>query len=670
MPATRVDAAPALQQALAQLQAGQAAVAEALCRRVLAQQPRHAQAAALLAMALVPQGRLGEALGCLDQAIESAPEQAALHNNRGAVLALLGRHEEALRSYDAARALAPAAADAWYNRGTALAALQRFDEAVASYDEAIRRQPDYAKAHNNRGTALAALERHAEALDSYGRALAVQPRYPEVRHNRAKLLLEQRQPAQALAELEALLAQPPGRPFALGQAFYCAQALARWDRAAHWRHQALQGLAQGRPTLDPLVAQLASGDPAVSWHSARASVAALVAPAATAAAPAQAGDCFGGARIRLAYLSADFWAHPVMLSLVEVFELHDRGRFELFAYRYGSRRDELTPRLERAFDHVLDVSDWSDERIAADLRARGIAIAVDLMGHTEGGRLGIFARRAAPVQVNHIGFPGTSGAAFLDYLVADPVLVPPAAERFYSEQVLRLPDCYLPCDRQRQPAATPTRHELGLPDEGFVFCSFSRTVKLTPELFAVWMRLLHAVPGSVLWLSAGNAEACANLQRAAQGHGVAPERLVFLRPLDYARYLACYPLADLFLDTAPYSALATAADALWMGLPVLTCTGQTYVGRGASSIVRAAGLPELATPSMAAYEALARRLATEPGALAALRARLVQGRARCALFDTPRYVRHLEAAYEHMFQRARQGLPPQGTQIPPLPATA
>lgn len=420
-------------------------------------------------------------------------------------------------------------------------------------------------------------------------------------------------------------------------------------------------MQQGRAAVSPLTWQAQSGD-AASNRLCSSLTARRYLPVP---APLPAKKALSPGRIRIAYLSADYVQHAVMRVLAEVFELHDRSRFEIYAYAYGERQSGgMNERLRHAFEHYVDASAMSDEQAARHIHAQGIDIAVDLMGYTHGERLGILARRPAPIAVNYIGYPGTLCLPFIDYIVGDATLMPPELAPHYSEAIVRLPHCYLPTDRQRPIALPPPRQALGLPSDAFVFCAFSGNYKISPDIFAIWLRLLAAVPGSVLWFVKGSEDASANLRAQAQQAGIDPARLVFAERTRFDQYLARYTLADLFLDTLPYNALATASDALWAGLPVLTCTGQTYVGRGATSIVRAAGLPELATSTLAEYEALALRLATRPAELAALRLRLQQNRAACPLHDTPAYTRHLEAAYTRMAQRWQSGQPPQSFDVP------
>lgn len=343
-----------------------------------------------------------------------------------------------------------------------------------------------------------------------------------------------------------------------------------------------------------------------------------------------------------------------------MFEAHDKQRFETIAISYGpDASDAMRYRLQAAFDRFIDVREKSDADIARLLRELEADIAVDLKGFTGNGRLGILAHRPAPVQVGYLGYPGTSGADYIDYIVADKHLIPDSDERYYSEKVVYLPDSYQVNDAKRRIAASvPSRAQAGLPETGFVFCSFNNNYKITPTVFDLWMRLLQKVPGSVLWLYADNGVASANLRREAQARGVAHERLIFASRMAQAEHLARHKLADLFLDTLPINAHTTASDALWAGLPVLTCTGKAFAGRVAGSLLRAVGLPELVTNDFRQYEALAIRLATSPSDLAAIKEKLTQNRAALPLFDTARFCRHLESAYVEMWKRYQQGEAP------------
>jgi predicted O-linked N-acetylglucosamine transferase (SPINDLY family) len=370
-------------------------------------------------------------------------------------------------------------------------------------------------------------------------------------------------------------------------------------------------------------------------------------------------------RVRLAYLSADFHLHATAYLMAELFERHDRARFEVFGLSWGpDDQSAMRARLKVGVDRFVDVGAMSDRQVAEWMRDQGIDIAVDLKGFTGNNRTGIFAYRGAPLQVAYLGFPGTLGAPFIDYLIADRQVVPPRLESAYSENIVRLPDCYQVNDRKRHIAdETPSRADAGLPAQGFVFCSFNNSYKIRPAMFDIWMRLLRAVEGSVLWLLGDNDAAAANLRRHAAARGVDADRLVFATRLPLDRHLARHRLADLFLDNFPVNAHTTASDALWAGLPLVTLRGETFVSRVAASLLTTVGLPELITDTLADYEALALKLATTPAMLAGLRGRLAAVRLTTPLFDTDRFRRHIESAYLTIYERHLAGAPPAGFDV-------
>jgi len=370
-------------------------------------------------------------------------------------------------------------------------------------------------------------------------------------------------------------------------------------------------------------------------------------------------------RIRVGYLSADLHEHATAYLMADLWEHHDRSRFEVFAYSYGpDDGSAMRQRLVRAFEHFIDVGGELPAQTAQRIRDDGIDILIDLKGYTGGARTEIMAYRPAPVQMQFLGYPGTMGVPFIDYVVADRFIVPPAHEADYAEKLIRLPHCYQPNDRQRRIADAPlSRAAFGLPEDAFVFCSFNSTYKITPAMFDTWMRLLEAVPGSVLWLLEWSPQAVGNLKAEAAKRGVDPARLVFGRGLRLPEHLARHRLADLFLDTLPVNAHTTASDSLWAGLPVLTCAGDSFVSRVAGSLLTAMGLPELVTTSLAEYEAMALRLAREPGLLASLKARLDANRLTAPLFDIERFTRDLERAYEQAHDLWLSGQPPRSFNV-------
>src|SRR5262249_26195466 len=376
--------------------------------------------------------------------------------------------------------------------------------------------------------------------------------------------------------------------------------------------------------------------------------------------PIWRGERYAHQRIRVAYLSADFYDHATACLMAGLFERHDRSRFETFAISFSpDDGTAMLTRLKRSFDRFIDVRTRDDNDVATLVRELEIDIAVNLKGFTQGSRTRIFAKRSAPVQVSYLGFPGTMGASYIDYIIADRFLIPPDQRHGYTENVVYLPGSYQVNDRDRKIAdRIVSRAEAGLPETGMVFCCFNNSFKITPDVFDVWMRLLREIDGSVLWLLQGNASAPANLRREAEARGVSGERLIFAvrAPLD--DHLARHRLADLFLDTRHYNAHTTASDALWAGLPVLTCAGETFASRVAGSLLRAVGLPELVTHSLADYEALAFRLARDPEMLAGLTQKLARNRETYPLFDTARSTRHLEAALVTMWERHQRGEKP------------
>jgi protein O-GlcNAc transferase len=637
------------------------AAADTYATRVAALNPNIAEVHNLRGMAQNALGRLADAADSFASAAALMPNPTEALYNRGCVLFALGRFDEALGCYDAASVRAPDDAVIANNRGNTLRALNRFADALAAYDRAIALDPSFAGAHNNRGIVLRALGRMDEALASFDRAIARDPKDAEAHYNRGVALTGLKRFTEALACQQAALKLQPIHTDAAGAAFGLAAILCDWqdwdkraaDIAAHIRNGAAMG---------PLTVIAFSDDPALQAQAAR-NVAKAFAPVAATATPIPARPV--QSRVRLAYLSGDFGNHVIGHTLVDLFEHHDHGRFELWGISLTPAPDSaIRQRLIAAFDHFVDAASLSDGAVAALLRTQEIDLAIDLVGHTENARLGIFARRAAPVQVNYFGHPGTDGADFIDYAVGDPIAVPDMLATHFNERIVRLPDCYLPSAIMPVPAERPDRQAYGLPEHGFVFCNFNSSQKITLPVFDVWIRLLAQTEASVLWLYAGG-ETQPNLRREAAARGIDPDRLIFAAPVERAVHLARLATADLFLDTMPYNAHNTAVEALWAGLPLVTCIGHSMAARVATSVLTTAGLTELATSSLTAYEALALSLAREPDRLAGLRTKLIAARDRSPLFDLPRYCRHLESAYATMVQRQRDSVAPASFSIAP-----
>lgn len=682
--------------------------AEALpaLQRALALNPRQTQILCLLGTVLARLGQSEQAIDHFRQALALAPRDANIWYDLGNVQHGLGQHLQALASHDRALALAPGHADAWLNRGHALLELHRLGDAIASFERAIDLRPR-ASTWLLLGSALEQAQRLPDALACYEKVVALEPDNLDgwlkfggvlLQLGRPDLALERIEVAQRLAPQSprvlltqaAALAKTRGDAAALVPLLQ-AHALAPDDlsvsmqllyfmlKTAHWEGltevlaQTLRHWRAGARDANTLTL-LAHPDVgaadllqiAQAYHAPLNDAFRAMHAKVARGAPA-------GRRLRLGYLSSDLRHHAVGFLMTGVFEAHDRQRFETFAFSIYPQPDRSPERqrAQAAFDHFIDIHHLGDDEAAALIAGHGIDLLVDLNGLTTFSRPGILARRPAPVQVQYLGFPGTSGLAAIDYILGDRWVTPVEQAQAFSEHIVRMPDCFQANDDQRRiAAATPTRRELGLPDQGFVFCCLNNSYKILPGVFDGWMRLLQNTPGSVLWLLGDNDTARSNLRAHAQARGVAPERLVFAERRPYDQYLAQYRQADLFLDTLPFNGGTTVSDALWAGLPVLTQVGDRFAGRMAASLLDCIGLPELITHSQPEYEALAHRLATEPGLLPGLRDRLAANIRTRPLFDTRRFTRHLERAFEHMIERHAQGLPPQGFDVAELPPAA
>jgi protein O-GlcNAc transferase len=635
--------------------------AERLIRKALALEPRSIEALNNRANVLQSLRRYEEALTSCERALAIKPDYAEALNNRGNILHDLRRHDEALESYAKALAIRPDYAKALANRAEVLRDLNRFEEALVCCDKALAITPDLPEALNNRGLALHGLKRPADSLSCYDQALAIRPDYTKAFANRARVLVDLGRYEEALASFDRALRVRPGAVDPIegqlrSEYLSLKRKICDWTAYSRDRDQLIAALGSSTTTVLPFVLLGWLDDPARLRRAAQRFVDGFK-PGRRHVLPERARTVHE--KIRLGYVSPDFRNHAVAHLTAETFELHDRGKFELHAFSLG-RNDgsSMHDRLARSFDRFVDARQVSDFELARQMRTLEIDLAIDLGGFTQGCRPAILAYRPAPIQINYLGYPGTMGADFIDYAIVDPFLVPAGQESGFNEKLVRLPDCYQANDRKRAIAErTPTRAECGLPEGGFVFACFNNTYKLTPAIFDTWMRLVRAVPGSVLWLLGSNEIARRNLCQAAQAREVSSDRLVFAEYLPLAEHLARHRLADLFLDTLPYGAHVTASDALWAGLPVLTCAGRSFASRVAGSLLHAVGLPELVTETLDEYEALALRLAGDPQLLGALRVRLADNRLTAPLFDSARHCRHLEDAYQEVHDRWHRGEP-------------
>ena len=626
----------------------------------------------------------------------------ALHDERGRALAVRGLHEQAVDSFNAALRLQPGRAQvhvdlaqslrslgrgaaatvhfeqavtlepqvpqwrllALIHRGTLLDEEGRVAEAMAVFKQCTVEFPDSVDAWGVLGVVQSHLSSPAEAQISLSRALQLDPDRIDLMERFARILIDQKEFEDAAIVYEQMLRKEPTRPLLASWLLHCKYLMGDWHNLERLQAGVQKQLTAGRADAEPFGLQGWCSDPALLRQAAQAQSARTHPPRPHLLAPPKVG---AGPKIRLGYLAGEFREQATAILLTEVLERHDHERFEVFAFDNGW--DDGSPRRQRieAACTLRNIRGLSDLEAAGKVRDAGIDILVNLNGFFGLTRSGVFSLRAAPLQVNYLGFPGTIGAPYIDYIVADRSVIPAAEREHYIEQVVYLPDSYQPNDSTRPIAARPAdRGEAGLPDQGFVFCCLNNAYKIVPAVFDVWMRLLQKVPGSVLLLYGDKPELQANLRHEAQQRGVDPARVLFAAPWPNAHHLRRLQLCDLFLDTWPYNAHTSGSDALWAGLPVVTVTGRSFPSRVGASLLHAVGLPELITGDLVQYEALALRLATEPVRLAALRSKLAAQLPTAPLYDTARYTRHLEAAYETMAQRARRGLAPAAFAVAPL----
>ena len=638
--------------AMAFHQRGELFEAELLYEAVLKQVPKHFDALHLLGVVALQKGELERAQALIAKALKIDARSAAAYNNYGNVLQELRQTDAALVSYNKAITLAPNYAEAYNNRGDLLQSRCQWDAALASFDQALALEPANVSAHFNRANVLRSRGRFSEALEAYGKVLALNPRYDEAYRHRGHTFAELKRFSEAIQNYDQALTLRPQVPYLLGTRLHLKMLMCDWKNfETEYAQIARQSHAQ-QPVCLPFPLLALTDDAAQLKRTAEYWIQDKH-PAPSHVLSFKQRPRIEASKLRLGYFSADFYDHPVAQLSAGLFESHDRARFEIFAFSSGpDTQDSMRLRLEKAFDEFVDVKDMSDHDVVRLARERKLDIAIDLSGLTRGCRPGLFAARVAPLQINYLGYPGTNGANYFDYIVADQTLVPTESEAFYAEKIIRMPHSYQVNDRKRPIAERSyTRTDLGLPQSGFIFCCFNNSFKILPSTFDRWMNILRSVPHSVLWLLATNEETEKNLRHEAERRDVAPERLFCAQRMPLSEHLARQRVADLFMDTWPYNAHTTASDALWAGLPVLTCMGQSFASRVAASLLRAIELPELVTHSPVEFESRAIELATHPEQLEGLRRRLQQNRLTTALFDTERFTRDFERILEDIHRR-------------------
>ena len=602
-----------------------------------------------------------EAVACYDVVLQHAPQYPVAWMNKGNALFSLKDTAGAMRCYDEALRLAPSLAQAWCNKGNALIELRQYEQAIQAFDQAITLESRFPEALSGKGVALSAMRQDTQALANFDEAIALDSNYIHAWSNKAYVLSVMGQHAQAIESYKETLRINPEADWVQGECLHAMMKVNDWRDFEVLKNQVLTGVENGKMAIPPLAMLSLADAPELQLKASQIYANAKFCEAPQPLAVARRSS----SRIKIAYISPDFHHHAVSLLMAEVFESHNLEKFETFGVYLGPCvQDHVHDRVQRAFEHFVDASTQSDEEVLEYLKLHQIDIAIDLAGYTMNSRPAIFANRCARIQVNLIGFPGSLGASFMDYIVADEYVINTQAEQFYAEKPVRMPYCFQPNDSARAtPALSVTKKDVGLPDDAFIFCSFNNGYKINPEVLAAWGRILSETTNSVLWLYASDALSQENLLAEFERCGIEKNRIVFSKRLSYEAYLERYQLADLFLDTWPFNGGTTVSDALWSGLPVLTKEGKSFASRMAGSLLNCLGLSDLIAPSQDAYVLKAIELANQPTVLRAMKQELNEQKIKSPLFNGRLYAQNLEQAFELMVERRSSGLPPIGLQI-------
>lgn len=612
---------------------------------------------------LLLKGSVAEAKAAFLKILKTKPKDVFSLFSLGLIAMKYDDPALALLNFDKVIKVNPDFDKAWFNRGVVLYALKRHELSIDSYEKAIKINPTYIDAYNNRGVVLQEIGRYEDAIKNYDQLLVINPKYDKALANKGFILILTLRYDEAIECFTKLLEINPEYNFALGMMSSAQQYGCRWDDFNRITNLINEGVRAGKCVTNSLVL-MAISDSASDQLKCAEAFAELRCP------PSQIkmwnGEIYHHSKIRIAYISPDFREHPVSHLLAGILEHHDKSRFEVYGFSLGmADSSAMFKRIALSMDGFFDVRQKGSREIAEAMRSMEIDIAIDLGGYTQDARPDLLAYRPAPVQVNYLGYPGSLGVEYIDYILADRVVIPESDFNYYSENIVYLPGSYLPTDSTLKIAErTPEREEFGLPKSGFIYCSFNHAYKIGPVIFDVWMRILKRNPNSVLWLMKLNSTAERNLRKEAEAAGVDPARLIFAtRVPKIEDHLARYRIADLFLDTTPYNAHTTACDALFVGLPVLTYLGHSFPGRVAASLLNTIGLPELVTQSLTDYENMAVKLADDKPLLKGLRDRLSLNRQTSQLFKTAEFCQNLEFAYSTMWSRTEAGEKPSNFQI-------
>ena len=600
--------------------------------------------------ALIDLGRPNEALVSYERAIGLNPAYDESLYTRGNVLRDLGRYELALESYEKAISIKGNFAAAYNNSGLVLQKINRTEDAVANFDKAISIEPDYADAYNNRGISLKELGRLADAMASYISAISIKPNFAEALFNLGDVCHTLNRFDDAVSNYNKALAIKPDLDFLFGLKMHAQAQICDWSELQEQLHLLESLIDDGVKIAQPFHVIGLIDEPKIQFKSAKLYVDAKFPPSQKFESNKKYTS---NDKICIGYYSADFRDHPVAHLSAELFEMHDKNKFELIGFYFGpADSSDVHKRVASSFDKFIDVSNKSDREVAEISRFVGVDIAIDLGGFTKNSRSGIFAERCAPIQVNYLGYLGTMAADFMDYICADKTLIPEESQQFYTEKILYLPNSYQANDSKRKISDKIfTKEELGLPANGFIYCCFNNNFKILPTTFDCWMRILKAVSGSVLWLLEDNPMAAINLRKEAEIRGVDASRIVFAKRMKMEDHLARHRVADLFIDTLPCNAGTTASDALWAGLPILTLLGKSFAGRIAASLLNGMNMPELIARNQEEYEFKAVEFANNPSLLFDLKEKIIRNRYESSLYNTKLLTTHLEAGYKEMHRR-------------------
>ena len=582
--------------------------------------------------------------------------------NMGVALQNQGKLEEALEAYKKTLITRPDYVDAHYNMGNALQAQGNLEDAIKAYGKVLSIKPDYAEAYYNMGVTFQEQGNLEEALEAYGKVLSIKPDYADAYKNMGYAFQGQGNLEEAIKAYKEALSIKPDYENLRAQKLYSQAQICDWNIISEDLKRVLL-LGTTKEHVQPFFLLALEDSP--ERHQTRSKIYAK-ANYMQKPLPEMVGTSQKSGRIRIGYFSSDFNEHPVAYLIVKMLEQHNRDQFEVFGYSLqDSQQSELRQRLSKSFDNFVNVQGISDKAVVLQARQDGIDIAIDLNGYTKHARTGIFAYRVAPIQINYLGYPGSLGADFMDYIIADKFLIPDENQKYFNEKPMYLPNTYMPTDDSREFSQNSmNRSDMGLPDDAFVFCCFNNNYKISSAEFGIWMRLLKNVENSVLWIRQSNQFSRLNMQNEAKKQKVDPSRLVFADIVPMDEHLARQRLADLFVDTFAFNAHTTATEALWAGLPLVTKAGRGFAARVAGSLLNAVGLPELVTETERDYEALILELATNPTKLAKIKEKLATNLLTQPLFNTKLYTKHLENGYLQAYKSYIQGNLPQTIIVP------